>query len=163
MTQTDPKIDLSSYGVKSPEEKAQDLATEELLWNAIDQDPENDNHHKAYTGHILRSGLLKEGSRRYGQMVKEKDRYSIEARRFAIYYQKQFVNIMFLTPTHDKETKKSAGLGYFLTFVAMMLLLTALLEPSMWYLGPFGLVYLAVYLTKKYMESKKKREKLKKL
>ena len=153
------KADHSSYGVKNPEEKSQDISLEAELWSKVEGDPENPDHHKNYAGHIIRSGLLKEGSRRYGPMIEDSEKYSVETRRLARYYQKQIVNLIFMAAPGPGTKKKNPSLGYILAFLSMMVFMTGIFDLNFWYLIPIGLGYLIPYIIVKYQQSRKNTDK----
>lgn len=150
---------LESYGIKRPEDREKDLALEAELWEKIVEDPEDAERHKEYVGHAIRSGLLKEASRRYGPMVDDSGSYSIEARRQARFYQKQIVNLMFMTPTVKKGKEKNPAIGYILAFFSVMAILVGFLVLEFWYISLAGLFYLVPYIYVKFKQAQKKSER----
>lgn len=150
------KFDPAKFGIKSPEEKQKELDRENVLWKGVLLDPDNEKNHLEYVGHVLRTGLLKEASRRYGPIIEDK-KYSIEARRFARFYQKQIVNLMFMVPKDNLIKKKNPALGYIFVFLIVMVLLTGIMSPDFWILIPIGVVSLGGYMAIKYKQSQKKR------
>jgi hypothetical protein len=150
---------LESCGVKSPEEREKDLELEGELWDQVSSDPENAEPHKAYVGHVIRTGLLKEASRRYGPMIEDTEAFSIETRRLARYYQKQIVNLMFMTPTIAPVKGKNPALGYIIAFFAMMAIFLGLIDIHFWYVSVAGLAYLVPYIFMKFKQSREKSEK----
>lgn len=156
MDDTPTTSDLQHYGVKSAQEREKDIQIETRLWDEVLEDTENPERHKKYFGHALRSGLLKEGSRRYGPLLEDKVKYSIETRRLARFYQKQIMNILFMKPMPDMPKKKNPTLGYIFAFFSVMTILTGAFEPKLWYLIPAGLFFLVPYIYIKFKQAKEK-------
>jgi hypothetical protein len=136
-----------------------DLEKELALWDELVSDLENPERHKAYVGHVFRSGLLKEGSRRYLPLIEDKDAYSVEARRLARHYQRQIVNVMFMVPSQTASAKKNPTLGYIATFIAVMVLITGLLVPKYWFLIFVGIAFLVGYFVVKARQFKEISER----
>lgn len=157
--ENDNRTSLDSYGVKSPEEKERDLALENELWEKVLSDMEDEETHKQYVGHVIRNGLLSESSRRYGKVVDDKEKYSINARRLSRFYQKQIVNLLFMKPSVEKTKRKNPTLGYMGVFVSTMVILCGLLSFEFWYLILAGAAYLVPYIYLKFKQSKKLSEK----
>ncbi len=154
--ETDKEKLLEKYGVKSPEEREKDLLKEKKLWNDLLEKPDVEKYHNDYFAHIVRSGLLKEASRRYGTMVDDKDNYSIETRRLARMFRKQIVNLMFMTPVGAMGKEKNPTLGYVFIFIAVMMIFTGLLALKFWYVALAGLFYLVPYIIIKVSQARKK-------
>lgn len=137
---------LETFGVKSTDDKEHDLAIEKELWDKLELNPEDAEAHKQYVGHVIRSGLLTEASRRYGKIIDDKEKHSIDTRRLSRYYQKQIVNLLFMAPSVEKPKKKNPTLGYLLAFLATMILFGGLLSLEFWYLILIGAAYLVPYI-----------------
>jgi hypothetical protein len=152
------RTNLDNYGVNSPEQKAADLEVEAQLWKILGDHPENQEAHKTYVGHVLRTGLLLEASRRYRPMIEDSETFSIETRRLARYYQKQIVNLLFMTPGGPKVERRKPTAEYIITFVAMMFLIIGFLDFDFWYLSVAALCFLAPFIVFKIREHDKIKE-----
>jgi len=97
----------------TPADRLSILVIEEDLWNTMLENPEEPKGHNAYFSFITRNNLLKEASRRYGAIVSAKDDYSIDARRQFREYQKNIINLMFMTDSRDTTPQKRSGLNLF--------------------------------------------------
>ena len=158
-----PKIDLSAYGIKPPQEREQDLAKETELWEKVEAEPENADAHKEYVGHVLRSGLLKEGSRRYGPIIDDKENFSIETRRLARYYQKQIVNLMFMTPSvgvpSAKTSRPTAYLWMFVLFIASMAMVTGLLNTDLIWVTGLGVLIIVLFSVLQFQKRRQNKSR----
>jgi hypothetical protein len=81
------------------------LAEEEALWRAVLEAFEDEDRHNRYIGFVIKNNLLKNGSRRYGEFARDKERRSVEHRRIANLKQQQIAKILFFVP----ETKTAGG------------------------------------------------------
>jgi hypothetical protein len=105
----------------APADRSSILAIEEDLWNTMLEKPEEPNGHNAYFSFVTRNNLLKEASRRYGAIVLAKDDYSIDARRQFREYQKNIINLMFMTDPRDITLQKGSSLDLF-AFLAITIM-----------------------------------------
>ncbi len=111
----------------SPSEpKPETLAQEEQLWQSVVADLGNEELHKQYVGFVLRSNLIKIGTRRYGTVIEDKEHYSIEARRVARQYQQSLVGVLFISPQARPNVKKSSSFEMFMIIVAAIAALAGL-------------------------------------
>ncbi len=98
------------------------LAIENDLWEAVLANPEEQEKHNVYFSFVTRNNLLKEGSRRYGAMIEAKDDYSIAARRQFREFQKNIVNLMFITgPREIPEQKRTVFEFFGYLFIPFMI------------------------------------------
>ena len=153
MDQENPQIPEATTDA-APDPKTKSLDLEDQFWAKVLQDPENTGSHKTYVGHILRAGLLREGARRYRPLVDDTEHFSIDARRLARFYQKQIVNVLFMTPSAPRPKPKNPTLGYIFAFIAVMFILTGIFDYHYWYLALAGTVYIVPYIYRKYNQAK---------
>ena len=129
------------------------LAKEEELFKNLMEDLKDESRHKAYIGYILKSGLLSQGTRRYGPLIDDKENFPIEARRLSRIYQRHLVNAMFLTAR--EKSPPSPGkkqLGYFLIFITSMMIILGVLAPRYYYVGITGGAICIGYFLIKYFQ-----------
>jgi len=103
-----------------PKLNPQVLAAEEKLWGALLADLGNEQLHKDYVGFVLKNNLIKQATRRYGPVIEDKEKHSIEARRLARQYQKSLVDLLFFTPKHETIKRSTSLEGFVIFFVVIL-------------------------------------------
>jgi hypothetical protein len=99
------------------------LAQEAELWAKVVADLGDEAPHRQYVGFVLKHNLIKNGTRRYGEVIDDKERFSVEQRRVARQYQQHLVRLLFFLAPAEKAPQRLRGLravGLFATTVAML-------------------------------------------
>lgn len=152
---------------------AQVVARETELWGLVVDDMTDEDRHKQYVGFVLKNNLLKQASRRYGAVIEDKERFSIDARRLARQYQQSIVKILFLNPKEKPEPSRLSRLELLLLFTAAILMMgglatmmsdtsgfPAVVALLLKLLFPIGLAYIAAFLWHRTRNVKNALEKL---
>lgn len=128
------------------------LAEEERLWARVLAAPEAEDGHRDYFNHITRSGLLREGLRRYSPLVDAKDDFSVESRRQFRRYQQTLMNLMFMTGPRPPADSGRNNLEYLALYVAAFLGIAGLVIPGPIpkILVPIGLGFVGFSLYRRY-------------
>lgn len=148
MTSTDDKT--LQNGTHSSPASAPPNVEEERLWQKVLENPADDNLHKAYFSYALHNGFMKEASRRYGLMVNEKDKFTVDERRQFRKYQQTIVNLMFMGSPRDLPPAKGRSADAFIYILAALLIVAGLMVPVLRVAFFIGIAVIGVMVFFKY-------------
>lgn len=117
------KRELTPSSVSEPSQELKDK--EQELWQSLVAHLAEENKHREYVGFVLKNNMVKTATRRYGEIIDDKDRFPVEERRLARKYQKNLVDILFFSPKKN-ERRKSSSLEGFVIFLAVVFMLGGL-------------------------------------